>query len=1171
MSESFKSEKTVREYLLGRVTDETTLEGLEELLFTDEEFCSQVALTEDGIINDYVFGHLDEADAASFRATLAGDHERRFKLELTQALREKALAKNVKVREDKPWFFASLKTFFRQPKYAGAFAVLLIAVLVSAIYLIRRSNPDELAELHAIYRQERPTETRISEFGYAPLPQLRGAPELREKNRLRLIENGLIEDAEKTPNARTHHALGVFYLTQQKYTDAIKEFESALKFADKNAKIHNDFGAAYFELAKTSAIEKRLEALAKSLEEFTTATELDGNLLEALFNKSLALQELRLPRQAKQSWMLYLQKDSSSPWADEARRNLIRLDNEQTRFKTDEEVLEDFLTAYRKHDDASAQKIHNETKGLLKGVAVPLQLSRRYLLARQRGNEAAAKESIEAMTFIGSFEQAQNADFFFFELAHFYASAGADKTERLLQAKDIFDSGQHFVKSDDYSEAISAFENSRDLFEQLGDIAEADIAENWAAQLLPDVAKVAESRQRLVAIIATAQSRRFNILIPTAYYWLGVSDYRQSGLSQTNKNYKTALRLAEAGSNAFEVQHVQEALASYYSDLGELEPALAYASKMLPGRDLYYQSSSQFWRDKGTLADLTLKLKFFATSLSFSKEALDIALEISPTSSLVNSNLGNVVNAAAAKKDFDAALKYANESTQIALSRADSDENTHTTAESYRLLADVKSQMKDCNEALTDYDRALELYRRLPEFTVSSYQIHRGKLFCFQQLDRQEDFAVELKTVLALSEEYRASIREDDSRQAFFANEQFVFDAAMANAIKERDSRDAFAFVEASRARSLLDFVESDKSIGEVEKDFASVARPLSSAEIQTRLPEQVQFVQYAVLPDRLAMWVVSKTRFDLIEKPVTATELEKKIDAYQASIVGKGPADGVRQAGKELYELLIPPDLDGEKQLCVIPDKSLHQLAFASLVSPGGKYLLEDFALFYAPSASVLVLATENARRKERVNSESLLSIGNPDFDREENPNLADLQAAEVEAKAIAGGYQKPLKLLGGEATKDAFLRNFGNVEVVHFAGHFVSNRQSPGNSKLLFAGGELRSSELGTYKLPRAKLVVLSACETGFERYDKSEGAIGIARTFLALGAPVVVASQWKVDSEPTKDLMIAFHRNRKEKGMTSAESLRRAQLEVLSGDKTKAPFYWAAFSMFGGYANY
>jgi CHAT domain-containing protein len=739
-----------------------------------------------------------------------------------------------------------------------------------------------------------------------------------------------------------------------------------------------------------------------------------------------------------------------------------------------------------------------------------------------------------------------------------------------LQAKDAFASGIQLVRKD-YAQAIAEFEKSRDLFARLGDACEAAIAESWAVQFLPDIAKVSESRRRLAAIIADAEKRSFKVLLPTAYYWLGVSDYRRIGLSETHKNYKTALRLAEAGDNAFEVQHAQDALALYYSDLGELEPALIYASKMLAREKLYYQSQTQLWREKGTLAELFLKLKFFTTSMSFSKEALDIARESSPTSSRVNENLLNIVNAAAAKKDFAAALNYAAESQRIALARGDSAENTRTTAEIYLLLADVKSRMKDCHNALTDYDKALELNGRLPEFTFNLYQIHKGKLFCFEQLNRQQDFSNELETVLKLSEQYRATIREDDSRQAFFANEQVVFDAAITNAIREHDSRKAFAFVETSRARSLLDFVESDKAIGEVEKDFASVARPLSLQEIQTRLPDEVQLVQYAALPDRLAVWVVSKTRFDLIEKQITADELEHKIDAYQALIIRKESAADIRQAGRELYELLLPPDLDGHKQLCVIPDKSLHQLSFASLLSPQDKYLLENFALSYAPSASVLVLATENARRKERVAGESVLSIGNPDFDREENPKLADLQDAETEAKGVARSYQKSLEMFGGEATKEKFLSSFARVEVVHFAGHFVANRRSPGNSKLLFAGGELRSSELGAYKLPLVKLVVLSACETGFERYDKSEGAIGIARTFLALGSPVVVASQWKVDSEPTKDLMLAFHRNRKEKLMTTAESLRRAQLELMSRDKTNAPFYWAAFSMFGGYANY
>lgn len=686
--------------------------------------------------------------------------------------------------------------------------------------------------------------------------------------------------------------------------------------------------------------------------------------------------------------------------------------------------------------------------------------------------------------------------------------------------------------------------------------------------------RLEEGRRRFAAIGAYAERRNYKVLLPPAYYWLGVSDYGRSGLSQTGRNYKTALGFAEEAGNDFEAAHAREALARYYSDLGELEPALAYAGTILSGFDSDYRSPRQVWREQGTFARIALRLNLPATSLGFAKERLELVRENWPDSILMNESLRNVVDAADAKGDFAGALAYAGESLRIALARADTPENARTTAELYLTLADLKSSAGDCAGALADYAKSLELYGRLPEVSASSYQIHKGRLLCFRQLRRRDEFESELRDVMKLSEEYRATIREDSTRQAFFDNEQGVFDAAAADALEARDargSRAAFDFVEKSRARSLLEFVESDKSVREVEAGFASVAPLLSLEEIQSGLPEQVQLVQYAVLPDKVAVWVLTKTRFELFERRISAGEVEQKVEDYRALVLAKDSGEKFRRAAMELYDLLIPQGLDAAKQLCVVPDKSLHRLPFASLVSPSGKYLLEEFALSYAPSASVLVHATGNARRKEGGADENVLSVGDPDFDREENPNLSGLQSAADEAKRVARLYARPLELVGGGATKAAFLRDFTGASVIHFAGHFIVNKQSPANSKLLFAGGDLRSSELGEYKLPRAKLVVLSACETGVERYDRSEGAIGIARTFLALGAPVVVASGWKVDSEPTRDLMVAFHRKRRELGLTSAESLRRAQLELLNRRETREPFYWAAFSLFGGYASY
>jgi CHAT domain-containing protein len=100
-----------------------------------------------------------------------------------------------------------------------------------------------------------------------------------------------------------------------------------------------------------------------------------------------------------------------------------------------------------------------------------------------------------------------------------------------------------------------------------------------------------------------------------------------------------------------------------------------------------------------------------------------------------------------------------------------------------------------------------------------------------------------------------------------------------------------------------------------------------------------------------------------------------------------------------------------------------------------------------------------------------------------------------------------------------------------------------------------------------------VLSACQTEIERYDNGEGMIGIARTFLAAGAPLIVASQWPVDSDATAELMIRFHRLRKLEGLSTTEALRRSQQEMVTGanERHRNPYYWAAFLPVGGHVHY
>jgi CHAT domain-containing protein len=97
---------------------------------------------------------------------------------------------------------------------------------------------------------------------------------------------------------------------------------------------------------------------------------------------------------------------------------------------------------------------------------------------------------------------------------------------------------------------------------------------------------------------------------------------------------------------------------------------------------------------------------------------------------------------------------------------------------------------------------------------------------------------------------------------------------------------------------------------------------------------------------------------------------------------------------------------------------------------------------------------------------------------------------------------------------------------------------------------------------------LAVLSACQTGSGRYYAGEGTLSLARAFLVSGVPVVLSSLWPVDSQATAELMINFHKFRKQ-GFSTAEALKQAQLEMLSSPQNRFhhPYYWSAFSVLGG----
>lgn len=244
---------------------------------------------------------------------------------------------------------------------------------------------------------------------------------------------------------------------------------------------------------------------------------------------------------------------------------------------------------------------------------------------------------------------------------------------------------------------------------------------------------------------------------------------------------------------------------------------------------------------------------------------------------------------------------------------------------------------------------------------------------------------------------------------------------------------------------------------------------------------------------------------------------------------------------------------LDRQKRLCLVPDGSLNELPFAALISrQSGKYLIDEYALTLAPSASVFVLRSES--QSARRGAERLLIAAVHSFDRERFPGLEDLSLAEREAKMIARLYPSSTLLLNEQAGKQRILREMPAAQVIHLATHGQADLAQPLRSKLIFPSAEsgsmlatendfLQAFEIYSLRLPQTRIVALSACETGFGQNRRGEGMMSLARPFLAAGVPTVIASLWKAESGATSELMIRFHQQLTSAPLTADESLRRA----------------------------
>jgi len=341
-------------------------------------------------------------------------------------------------------------------------------------------------------------------------------------------------------------------------------------------------------------------------------------------------------------------------------------------------------------------------------------------------------------------------------------------------------------------------------------------------------------------------------------------------------------------------------------------------------------------------------------------------------------------------------------------------------------------------------------------------------------------------------------------------------------------------------------------------------------------------YLEYVVGKDRVSLFVLTKDKStgasDLKVYPlaIKPADLVRKVNEFHDALAEQRLAYAT--AARELYTLLITPaeqQLRNVGTICIVPDSFLWNVAFQALMTPNEHFLIEDHALYYTPSLSVLV---EMNRKKGGMTNTSLLAFGNPVIGKDEqrNADLCPLPEAEQEVSSIAKSFDEKSRrvFIGRDASEKSFKALAPAYSIIHLATHGVIDNRQPLYSHLLLTktegdqdnDGRLEARQIMEMNL-NADLAVLSACETANGKLAPGEGVIGMSWAFFVAGTRSTVVSEWKVNSASTSKLMAAFYANlQRDHANNEPQAMRQAALTLLKNDSYRHPFYWAGFVLIG-----
>lgn len=967
------------------------------------------------------------------------------------------------------------------------------------------------------------------------------------------------EQGARLANAR------LLLLANEKGSAILKAFRQAVEAEPASAAAANDLGVCLLARGE----------LEDALATFDQALQRQPEMPEALFNRALNFEQLQLRDAASADYARLLEIDTDQSWREEIRRRLDAVSaaiSQQSRYK---ETVAAFDRAYAERNLSEASRItDNDPESLLKHVSTTCLLE--YLKAAVVTENEVSERELGKIKLVGEHLEATFADKCLLDLvAYLQGLSPAETAAELALALEYEEMAR--TASRDATETLGIALKLSGQFKARGNHFYEYLATFQAANSSSQLSRFGDAIEKMNEALKIAEAYSWPFRHALGLIEVGRLSARL-GQDSLTLNYCKRANI-EGHGKPYVQSKTMQTMANAYWHLGNVSQGLEYLR----------QSSRLFLTDAPSLIDLAsntlLAADFYRQTdrpdlaLHYARQALHYA-EQSPHQPAIAQAASFIALELAQRHEFGDS-QSAMRKAMAALAQIPERQRAYTQSLVLLRAGDIAAQQGSLEQAESRYAEAQRLAESSEEQPLPLLKVLKARAASYTRAGITEKARADLKRAIGLIETYRSRVSEQSNRSDFFDASQDVFDQMIQlEAHGFGQSVVAFNLSEQARARTLLDDLAAPTNTvatpGSSPSSLAAQgsANPLTLDEIRRRLPADLTLLSYSVSRTGTLLFVLTRDTFEMKESAATTDMLDRLVQQYVSSLNERAPSEELAEQSRRLYDLLIAPvatQLGSARRLCIAPDKALHRLPFAALRDPSGNYLLQSHILMGVPSASTLVYCLDKAAGKRALADERFLAVANPQFSREDYPGLALLPEAEREARASADFYKQKVVLTGYAATKAKLLAELVNCDVAHFSTHCLVKEKTPWLAALLLAGvGKdeqlLRLQEFEKIGLLRARLVILSACQSALGQYYRGEGIVSLVRPFLAHGVPTVLASLWPVDSLATTTLMTDFHRARKQNGLLAAEALRAAQIKMLQSDSFNEPYYWAPFVVIG-----